>query len=416
MSTYPGFRAARAMVGWIKKSFPLAGFGTGVGPRRGVNVNAWSLRDWQHVLRGDLIGDLSVEQLTRSSAVVACAGLIADTLASAPLGVVQRIPSGGLRQVNESNANAALLTLSYDDRAASLFGCLTMGNGWLWLEPDGTLCALDSNRTYAYVAPDGSIWIKQGGDPYIAYAAVAQLRFRSQPGYILAHNPCLLAADSVKADLGIAKMAGAMALNAQSPGIIMNYPGQLSDQSVEQIRKSWMQINAGDQQGGVAVLEEGMTLTQLKAPSATDAQMVGALEWSAADICRLYAVPPTLLGLLKDSNKATSVEENRAFYARCLKPWAARISDVLGRLLLSDAERAAGLCIETDLSELALGQGAERANYLRSLVLTGIITRNEARNNLGFPDAPNADELLVPLNTGPADQLGVANAGTQAAN
>jgi HK97 family phage portal protein len=165
-----------------------------------------------------------------------------------------------------------------------------------------------------------------------------------------------------------------------------------------------------------AVLEEGMTFTQLKAPSATDAQMVEALEWSAADICRLYAVPPTLLGLLKDSNKATSAEEGRSFYSRCLKPWSARISDVLGRLLLSDAERAAGLCIETDLSELALGQGAERANYLRSLVLTGIISRNEARNSLGFPDAPNADELLVPLNTGPADQLGVANAGTQAAN
>jgi HK97 family phage portal protein len=400
------------MVGWIKKSFPLAGFGTGFGPRRGTNVSAWSVRDWQRVLRGDLIGDLSVEQLTRSSAVVACAGLIADTLASAPLGVVQRIPSGGLRQVSQSNANAALLTLSYDDRAASLFGCLTMGNGWLWLEPDGTLCALDSNRTYAYVAPDGSIWIKQGGDPYIAYAAVAQLRFRSQPGYVLGFNPLLLAADSVKADLGIAKMAGAMALNAQHPGGLLNYPGQMSDETAERLKKSWQEVNAGDQQGGIAVLEEGMTFTQLKAPSATDAQMVEALEWSAADICRLYALPPTLLGLLKDSNKATSAEENRAFYARCLKPWAARISDSLGRLLLSHAERKAGLCIETDLSELALGQGKERADYLRSLVLTGIISRNEARNSIGYEDAPNADELLVPMNMTLADQLGAQqNAG-----
>jgi phage portal protein BeeE len=117
---------------------------------------------------------------------------------------------------------------------------------------------------------------------------------------------------------------------------------------------------------------------------------------------------------MKDANKATTSEEHRSFYARCLRPWAARVGDSLGHPLLSEKERAAGLCIETDLSTLAIGEGREKAEFLRSLSLAGILSRNECRNLLGFPDVPGADELLLPLNTGRADQLGAnQNDGTR---
>ena len=287
----------------FKKSFPFATFTGGSGPRRGVNVNAWSMRDWARVLRGDLVGDLSVEQLTRSSAAVACSGLIADTLASAPLYVVQRVPGGGLREVDQSDASSVLRTLTFDDRAAAVFGCAITGNGWYWLAPDGTLAALDSNRTLAYVDPQGRVWIKQGSDPYVAYASVAHLRFRSQPGFILGYNPCLLACDSLKADLGLVRMAGAMATNSSAPSGVLKYPGVLTDDAADRIREGWMEQTAGERSGGVPVLEEGMDWMEVKAPTASDSQMVEALEWSAADVCRLYAVPPTLVGLLKNTNR-----------------------------------------------------------------------------------------------------------------
>ena len=399
------------MIGWLKKAFPFATFGGGGGPRRGVNVNAWSLRDWQRVLRGDLVGDLSVEQLMRSSAVVACAGLIADTLASAPLYVVQRVPGGGLREVDQSDASSVLRTLTYDDRAAAVFGAATLGNGWLWQAPDGTLCALDSNRTLAYVDPQGRIWIKQGADPYVSYASVAHLRFRSQPGYVLGFNPCLLACDSLKADLGLVRMAGAMATRSSAPSGLLRYPGVLTDEAADRIRIGWQEQTVGEASGGTPILEEGLDWKPVEAPNATDAQMVEALEWSAADVCRLYNVPPTLVGLLKNTNRSTATEENRAFHSRCLRPWSARIGSSLSRLLLSDTERAAGLCIETDLSTLALGEGVERATYLRQLVLSGILSRNEARNSIGYEDAPDGDVPMAPLNMTPADQLGANNAG-----
>jgi HK97 family phage portal protein len=371
--------------------------------------SAWSWRQWQATLRGDLTGDLSIADLTKSSAVIACSGLIADTLAAAPLGVVQRIPTGGLRQVTQANANAALLSLTFDDRAASLFGALLVGNGWLWLAPDGTLCALDSNRTSAYIDAQQRVWVRQGNDPYRPYSSVAHFRFKSQPGYILGYNPCLLASDSVGADLALIRMAKALAKNVQSPGGVLVHPTELSEEAAVRLLTSWQESVGGERAGAVALLEDGLDFKPIQKPSASDSELTAALEWSAADVCRLYNVPPTLVGLLKDSNKATSSEENRAFYARCLKPWAARISDVLGRLLLSDEERKAGLSIETSLDELSLGQGVERATYLRALVLSSIATPNEARNSLGMADLPDGGTLLSPVNMTPINQLGTSN-------
>jgi HK97 family phage portal protein len=206
-------------------------------------------------------------------------------------------------------------------------------------------------------------------------------------------------------------MAGAMASNGATPQGVLSYPGVLSDDAAANIRKAWTDINAGDNQGSVAILEEGLSYQQLKPNSFTDQQVVEALAWSASDIARLYNVPPTLIGLQKDSNRASSQTEERSFALRCLKPWGARIGDALGRLLLSDGERKAGLCIEVDLSELELS-GVERGTYLRDLTGAGVLTANEARAACGYPNAPDGDRLRFPLNTGPADQLGASDAGT----
>jgi hypothetical protein len=60
------------------------------------------------------------------------------------------------------------------------------------------------------------------------------------------------------------------------------------------------------------------------------------------------------------------------------------------------------LVVEHDLQELALGQGAERATYLATLVNGGIMLANEARNLIGLEDTAGGDILRSPVNTAPA--------------
>ena len=64
------------------------------------------------------------------------------------------------------------------------------------------------------------------------------------------------------------------------------------------------------------------------------------------------------------------------------------------------------------MSALALGEGKERAEYLRALVLSSIATPNEARNNLNMEDIAGGDTLLSPMNMLPINELGNQNAGT----
>src|SRR5438093_1030942 len=130
---------------WIKQ-FPLPmTWGT---PRRGPLPSQWSSRQWNAVLRGvgGMIGDVSIEGLMRSSATIACAGLISDTLSSAGLSIVQVDAVKGMLPVNQSDAADLLLTLDFDHLSSAIFGAALLGNGFI--VNDGTeLLSLDSFST-----------------------------------------------------------------------------------------------------------------------------------------------------------------------------------------------------------------------------------------------------------------------------
>jgi HK97 family phage portal protein len=379
---------------------------------------AWSVAEWSRLMAGGLKDGLTVEQLSRASSVVACSGLIADTLASCPLRVISHSPGGGIQQVNESDASSSLLTFDFDSRSAAVYGCCVLGNGWIYCDPTtGDLFALDSWRTSAFFGPDKNVWIREVGGELLAYQDIAHLKFRSQPRYVLGYSPLMMAQDSMLAMLGTLRMARAMSLNAAHPGVILSIPGNLSDKGLKNVKESWVESFGGDKAGSSpAVLEEGLTASTLDMPDALSMALVETLEFGAADVARLYNVPPSCIGLVKDSSRSTSVEESRQLVQRCLRPMQARIGDRLGRLLLTDQERAKGLEIAHDLAELTLGLGRERSEYLSRLTLAGIMQSNEARGSIGLEPDPDGGKLRFPVNTMPADQIGANDGGTPAAS
>jgi phage portal protein BeeE len=156
---------------------------------------------------------------------------------------------------------------------------------------------LDSSRTSAYIDQSNRVWVRQGADPFISYDNVAQIRWRTQPGFILGFSPVMLAANSVAANLGLVRMASTLARNVSQPAIFLEYPGVLAEPAWENIRKSWQELHSGDNAFGLGLIEEGMKVSKLPLPSAADSEMTAALEWSASDFARLFSIPPSLLGL-----------------------------------------------------------------------------------------------------------------------
>lgn len=374
---------------WFK-AFPLS-FGVPSGL-----PSTWGVRQWAQALRSGLVvGDVTIEGLMRTSACISCCNLLADTIASAPISVKQRDPVKGLTNVTQSTASDLLLNFNFDHRSAAIWGCALLGNGWI-LNDGQELTSLDSFSTTVFIDPNGQVWLKQITGAFIPFESVAHLKFRHQSPFLLGFNPAILAQDSLKSALGLIRMSAALAEHSSVPGEIIEVDNALSDKAISNIKKSWGEF---PDDKSVKVLEEGAKLKQLEPPSATDAQMIGALEWSVSDIARMYGIPNSLVNVaVGGANKATASEDVRSFYQRAVRPWAARLTDSLGRQLFTQEERRAGLVVALDLSSLTIGYGKEAGEYWAQLCNSGIASTDDAREGIDLPDVPEGSRVRVPSN------------------
>ena len=120
--------------------------------------------------------------------------------------------------------------------------------------------------------------------------------------------------------------------------------------------------------------------------------------------CRWFDVPPVLLHhTTKTTSWGSGVEAIMiAFVRNNLKPWLAAWQHAIRRdLILAPGVYSARF----DTEDLQRGDSAAMSNFYSRLVLNGILTRNEAREALGFNPLEHLDEPLVPTNTTTPDNM-----------
>jgi HK97 family phage portal protein len=135
--------------------------------------------------------------------------------------------------------------------------------------------------------------------------------------------------------------------------------------------------------------------------SQKDADLIEALRFSVEEASRIYGVPPSMLGYSQHTSFATAQEERRAFMSATLRPLQLRVADAFNQALLTEQERLDGLSVEFDSTDF--GAGRELAETISSLVNSGVLTLNEARNKLSLVDVPGGDTPRVPANVMPQD-------------
>jgi HK97 family phage portal protein len=162
----------------------------------------------------------------------------------------------------------------------------------------------------------------------------------------------------------------------------------------------------------------GLKYSLIEPRNLVELQMAELQKSNDADVARAFGVPMLVLGEVQ-ANGANSVEATRLFVMTCLQPMVRRVCDAIGLYLLSDSERAAGIRIAISLRDLTRGHGVELSDSLSKLVLAGVISRNEARADLGLVATPDGAPLLVPVNMETVEQASArtaANAAAQAAD
>lgn len=131
--------------------------------------------------------------------------------------------------------------------------------------------------------------------------------------------------------------------------------------------------------------------------SSKDAEFLDSRKLANLDICRIWGVPPTVVGITDNATYSNSDQESRALVVRCLAPMAKRIEQAMNAALLT-AESRKTLFIEHDLAGLLRGDMKARYESYRIGREWGWLNANEIRSWENLEQVEGGDEYLSPLN------------------
>lgn len=138
-----------------------------------------------------------------------------------------------------------------------------------------------------------------------------------------------------------------------------------------------------------------------------DAQLIETRGFGVEQVCRIFRVPPFMVGHTQNSTSwGTGLEQQQiAFLTFAMRPYLVRIEQSIKKQLLLPAERG-NFYAEFVIEGLMRADSTGRAALYTSAGQNGWMTRNEMRLRENLPPVDGGDTLTVQSNLVPIDQLG----------
>tara|TARA_Y100000994_G_scaffold110844_1_gene91097 strand:- start:610 stop:1821 length:1212 start_codon:yes stop_codon:yes gene_type:complete len=178
--------------------------------------------------------------------------------------------------------------------------------------------------------------------------------------------------------------------NGAVPGLVLKSPNTLSEKIKERMIQSWS-VRYRPEGGGrrPLILDGGIEVDSLSNTNFRDLDFQNSISENEKIILKALGVPPILL----DSGNNANIRPNlRLYYLETILPIVRKIN--------FGFERFFGFEIKEDITDIPALQPElrDQSAYYTSLVNGGIITINEAREQLGFEPIAGQDEVRVPAN------------------
>ena len=177
---------------------------------------------------------------------------------------------------------------------------------------------------------------------------------------------------------------------------------QLSDVQRNQLMNDVNQRFSGTGNAGKPMLLEGDFDWKEMGLSPKDMDFIQLKNMSAKDIALVYGVPSQLIGIPDSQTYSNFAEAKLALYNETIIPLLDRIQGDLNEWLIPMFNEQ-GLELRYDIDSIP-AMAEQRKRVFESVtagVRDGILTRNEAREQLGYEPMEGADSLLVPANLMP---------------
>lgn len=378
---------------------------------------------------GGTVGGVAVNSQTmlRLSAVWACARLISETIATLPLSIYERTPTGRrvapqhpLQFIVHDQPNADTTAAVYWEstvaamllRGAARAEKLMVGSrivGLQFLAPDRLTCSRrgDGTKTWRYTEDDG----RQREIPDSRIFTIPGFSLDGKNGVSVVHYGANVFGSAIAADTAANKTWE----NGLMPTVYYKFPQVLKENQRADARRAITEIAGAINSGKPAILEAAMDVGTIGI-NPVDAQLLESRAFSVEEVCRWFRVPPFMVGHAENStNWGTGIEQQMiGFLTFTLAPWLRRIEQAISKDLLSPADRLKfypKFAVEGLLRADSAGRGA----FYSTMVNNGIFTRDEVRElEDREPMGGNASVLTVQTSMAPLDSIGTASDGDAA--
>lgn len=190
--------------------------------------------------------------------------------------------------------------------------------------------------------------------------------------------------------------------NGARPGGLFTIDRILDKEQRERIRESIQERFGGSENAHkLMVLEAGMKYEAMQS-NLNENQFVEVRKNQVHEVARIFRVPVHKLMEMSGAKYDNVEQENRAFLVDTLHSYLDRIELALDCFLLGNAERGRYFC-KFNVEGRLRADLETRAKSYKDLILTGVMTPNEAREKENLKPDPGGDNLLFPLNMAPAD-------------
>jgi HK97 family phage portal protein len=324
------------------------------------------------------------------SAVWACVRLLSEQPASLPI-TVTRI-KGGKRE--DLTGGTIHHLLHFPNKFMNSFSFIEIMNARLQLHGNSyavikfdrkgepyELIPVDSNcvtvKVYNgepfYVIDDRDMGIKGT----FMYWEVIHFRMLSRNG-ITGLSPIAAAREAIGLGLAAEKFGADFFSKGGNLKGVLETESHLDDKVFKAWKDHWEKFYGGAVGDHTTpILEYGLKYKQLGIPP-NDAQFIETRVFQLQDISRFFNVPPTFLADLSRSTFANGEQMDLQFVKYTLRPLVKREEVELESKLVNRSEEGT-ISIKHNMDGLLRADMKTRAAYEQTLVVSGIFTRNEAR-------------------------------------
>ena len=340
--------------------------------------------------------------------VYACVRLLGETVASLPLAVCEDL-GGATRRATEHPLYHILHDEPNPEMTSFIWRETAMAHLNLWgnhysqiirdgrgnvlslypLLPENMEVDRDAHGvlTYTYTTSGGETVVLRPED----VLHIPGLGFDGVQGY----SPIALEKNAVGLAMAAEDFGSKFFSNGAIPSGILIHPNTVKDPA--RIRAAWAKAYGGSSNSNkTAVLEEGMKYQQLTIPN-NAAQFLETRKFQVDEICRIFRVPPHLIGDLEHATFSNIEHQGIEFATHTIRPWLVRIEPAMNRALFPENERGRYF-VQFNLDGLMRGDYKSRMEGYAIARQNGWMSANDIRaleNMNPIPAEEGGDAYMV---------------------